>query len=221
MLNSNFKEINVFFSNLPEVKAEKGILQNKHHEFDVFEHTKKFVDYVSELTEDKNIIVAGWLHDIGKPITAKVELDKDNKPVENESGKPYHNFYNHENIGKDIVDSMDKKIFKKFGLDKEKISILVGYHYLPMIGIKELRKTENFKDFVLSFNKLDNNLSNLEVAKKEILTMFLADKLAQGKFCMDKNELFLIRETLLKNNRTESDLRKIYDMQKTASGKKG
>ena len=79
-----------------------------------------------------------------------------------------------------------------------------------------MRKTKSFGEFTLSFNELDEQLSNLQVTKEEVLIMFLADKIAQGKFCTDKDELLLIRETLLKKDRKENDLKKIYEIQQKA-----
>ena len=216
MSKNDLKEINDFFSKLPEVEAEKDIVQNKHHEFDVFRHTQKFVEYVSGLTDDKDIIVAGWLHDIGKPVTATPELDKDGNPVKDAGGRTYHDFHDHENVGAKMVDRIDINIFKKFNLNKDRVSRLVACHYIPMKGIKQMRKTKSFGEFTLSFNELDEQLSNLQVTKEEVLIMFLADKIAQGKFCTDKDELLLIRETLLKKDRKENDLKKIYEIQQKA-----
>ena len=42
--------------------------------------------------------------------------------------------------------------------------------------------------------------------------MFLADRLAQGEGCIDKEELFAIRECLLDN---DSNLKKIYSLKKS------
>jgi hypothetical protein len=214
MSKDDLKAINDFFSKLPEVQAGKDICQNKHHEFDVFEHTQKYVEYISELSNDKDIIAAGWLHDIGKPVTATTELDKDGKIIEKEPGKHYHNFRDHEHVGREMVLKMNPDIFNRFGLNQERIARLVGCHFIPMKGIKHMRKATNFEDFVVSFNSLNDSLSNLDVKKEEVLLMFLADKLAQGNTLTDKKELFIIRETLLKENRTEEDLRKIFKIEK-------
>jgi hypothetical protein len=45
---------------------------------------------------------------------------------------------------------MDKEFFTNLNLNQERIAKLVECHYIPMKCIKELRKTENFLDFVNS-----------------------------------------------------------------------
>lgn len=44
--------------------------------------------------------------------------------------------------------------------------------------------------------------------------MFLTDKLAGDKSTIDKDELFMIRKILLKEERYIEDLMKIYEIQK-------
>lgn len=208
------------FSALPEVQAGKDLWQNEFHEFDVFVHTSEFVRHLSELTDSRNIRAAGWLHDIGKPIVATPKLDSEGKPVEYAPGKPYHKFDDHEIVGEKMVQEMDPEFFNALNLDQEKVAALVGCHYLPMKGIKSMRETKNYTDFELAFNQLDQKLSSVAVSKQEVLDMFVADKLAQGKFCTDKEELFAIREVLLKTEREEADLRHLYELQQQAYGNK-
>lgn len=218
--DSKIESLNNIFEKIPEVQAEIGLWQNKFHEFDVFKHSKEFVKNIENLTTDKNMIAAGWLHDIGKVITAKTKVDEKGNPIEKEPGKPYHDFIDHEIVGEEMVRKLDPEIFTKFELDQDKVAKLVGCHYIPILGIRDMRKTKNFNEFTLSFNKLNDQLSNASVSKEEVLTMFLADKLAQGKFCTDKDELFLIRETLLNPKIEEKDLTKIYKIHKLAYGNK-
>ena len=207
-------------SALPEVQAGRNLWQNDFHEFDVYEHTSEFVRHLSELTDNRNIRAAGWLHDIGKPVVATPKLDRDGKPIFRAPGQPYHNFDDHESVGEEMVRDMDPEFFISLKLDQDKVASLVGSHYLPMKGIKAMRKTENFIDFFNAFTSLNKTLESASASKEEILDMFVADKLAQGKFCTDQEELFAIREVLLYDDHSNNDLRRLYDMQQQIYGNK-
>ncbi len=216
---------------LPEVQAGKDFWQNDFHEFDVYEHTAKFVKHMKEILDDEDneidphLVVAGWLHDIGKPVVATPKM-KDGVQAEREPGKLYHGFTNHEIEGEEMVRRMDPQIFEALGLDQEKIASLVYCHYLPMKGIKETRKTANWDDFLQQYEGLKKVLIDIEtteertpVSKREVLLMFLADKLAQGdpdKYVTDQGELFAIRDALLSEDSEQEQqrLKDIYELQK-------
>ena len=200
---------------LPEVKAGSGLWQNSFHEFDVYDHTLEFVKCLKGLTDDVNMIAAGYLHDIGKPVVAKPKYEEGIQ--DRDPGKLYHTFDDHERVGQEMVREMDPELFKGLGLDQDRIALLVGCHYLPMKGIKALRATVNFNDFVREYQNLQRTLEDAPVPKEDILTMFLADKLAQGKYCTDREELFAIKDALLGK---EGDPRRIYDLQKDLYGNK-
>ncbi len=202
------------FFNLPEIQAGKDLWQNKFHQYDVLEHTQKFVECLSEFSKDRNVRAAGWLHDIGKSIVAIPKISKDGLVEYSIDGKKYHTFPNHEIVGEEMVKKMDPKIFKEFDLDQEKIASLVGCHYLPMKGIKVLRKSTSFHNFKIAFNHLEQVLGHMSVSQEEVLDMFIADSLSKGMGCSDREELLLVRETLLKNNNTDEDLLKIYQLQR-------
>lgn len=214
MTNTKLEQI---ILEMPQLKAERGLWQNAFHEFDVYDHTIEFVKYLKTMTSDKNMIVAGYFHDIGKPVVAKPKI-KDGKIQEREPGKPYHEFDNHEEVGEQMVEQMDSKLFKGLYLDQKRISKLVGCHYLPMEGIKTLRKTKNYSEFLEKYSALNKTLETSGVPKIDILTMFLADKLAQGKFCTDREELLAIRDSLL--GKENYSLEEIYQMQKKSYGGK-
>lgn len=213
---------------------EKGnfLWQNVFHEYDVYDHSADYLKHIKKFSDDPNIIAASYLHDIGKPMVAKPKLDKKTGQVlEKEPGIPYHSFDDHEKVGADFIRNLDPKTFtelnKKFNLDldQERISQLINCHYLPMKGIKGLRKLikeeKTFAEWKQAFEKLEQSLDKPaeapNVPRSEILLMFLADKLAQGPNLQDKNELMAIRDIMSKENLTSKDkkkeLEKIYQIQ--------
>jgi len=217
--SKEFKELEEKLKKLPEVQAGKGLWQNNFHEFDVYDHTLSFVKHIKELTTDPEIIVAGYLHDIGKPVVKKPKI-KDGKLQEKEPGKPYHKFTDHEIVGENMVREMDPELFKKYNLDQNRISKLVGAHYLPMKYIKAMRKTENFEDFKKAFKNLKEALRATNLTKESVMDMFLADQLAKGKGCTDFEELKKIREAVLADLTEGPELKEIYNLQKEMYGNK-
>ena len=201
---------------LPEVQAGRGLWQNRFHQFDVYNHTLEFVRYVKMLTEDIDVIAAGYLHDIGKPVVAKPKYEEGVLQIA-EAGTPYHTFDGHERVGEEMVREMDPRLFKKLAVDQGRVASLVGCHYKPMKGIKAMRKTMSYGDFLREYRRLQEELDSLPVSKEDVLMMFLADRLAQGEYCRDKEELLAIREALLEG---EMDPRGIYEMQKEMYGDK-
>lgn len=201
-------ELEKMLQELPGLTAGKGIKQNEFHDYDVYEHTRRYVDFLKEMTGDEDVLTAGYLHDIGKPPlrTTKKEL---------KSGE-YDQFEGHDKIGEEIVRQMDPNFFQRFRLDQEKIAKLVGTHHIPMDYIKEMRKTGDWNSFK---NKYDEFISALEktcLPTNEIMMMFLADSLAKGK-CDDLEELKLVREVVLDNGK---NLGEVYELQKKAYGGK-
>lgn len=206
--------LDAIIGNLAEVRAGADLWQNDFHEFDVLGHTQKCVAEMAKLSADLNMRAAAWLHDIGKPPAALPKLDKDGRQMERQPGQLYHRFNDHEIMGEEMVKRMPKELFDRLGLDQEKVASLVGCHYLPMKGIKAMRKTENFADFVASFKQLERTLSAVSVTKEEILDMFVADSLSKGTHCTDQSDLMAVRDALLKQDASEDDLRKSYEVQK-------
>lgn len=69
---------------LPELEACVGIVQNKHHTLDVFNH---IIQTVANIRNDKILRLAAMFHDIAKPITLTTDEKGDN------------HFYGHEHEG--------------------------------------------------------------------------------------------------------------------------
>lgn len=202
---------------MPQIQIGKGLWQNAFHEYDVFSHTLNYVEHLKTMTSDEEMIVAGYLHDIGKPVVAKPKI-KNGKLLEKEAGKPYHEFEDHELVGEELVRNMPFELFKEYNLNQERIAKLVSSHYLPMDGIKEMRKTKNYSEFESKYQKLEKTLDKSGITRSEVLTMFLADCLSKGKGCTDIEELKAIRSSLI--GKPEYTLNDIYQMQKQTYGGK-
>ena len=83
----------------------KGIMQNKYHEWDVYNHTMMVVEHVNGKGADNTLVVAAYLHDLGKILNAKPRV-KDGKVQHDPSGNPYHVFdepLRHEQTGADYI----------------------------------------------------------------------------------------------------------------------
>ncbi|MCI0707040.1 MAG: CCA tRNA nucleotidyltransferase [Ignavibacteriae bacterium] len=104
----------------PEVSQLSGVDQRKdHHHKDVFLHTLKVVDNISETTDSLWLRLAALLHDIAKPRT---------KAFVEGTGWTFHG---HEDVGARMV----KPIFRKLKLPLEHLPYvekLVRLHLRPM-----------------------------------------------------------------------------------------
>ncbi|MFH1399999.1 MAG: HD domain-containing protein [Nanoarchaeota archaeon] len=203
---------------LPQVVAGKGVWQNKFHEFDVYGHTIEYVRCVKEMTSDIELVVAGYLHDIGKPVVAKPKF-KDGVPQQNDQGFPYHEFDDHERVGEGMVRAMPARMFVDFDLDQERIARLVGAHYLPMQNIKRMRKAATYDSFVEQYGMLGQALDATSLSRADVMTMFLADCLSKGKGCTDIDELRLARDVILGDG-DQRLLASLYALQKRGYGGK-
>ncbi len=99
---------------IPELRQGIGISQNKHHIYNIFEHSIKSLDYAAKKGYSLEIRLAALFHDIAKPITKKGEGEN-------------ATFFAHEYLGA----KMAKKILERLCFPKEiinKVSHLVRYH---------------------------------------------------------------------------------------------
>ena len=202
---------------MPELTCGKGLWQNKFHEFDVYEHTLKYVEFLKEMTSDPTMIVAGYFHDIGKPVVKKLKMS-DGVPEEKSPGAPYHEFHDHERVGEEMVRKMDPKIFIDYSLDQERVAKLVGSHFLPLWHIKKMREAKNYNEFIEKYRELGRALDLTGLPQEDVMTMFLADTLAKGSNCPDIEELKLAREAIINN--TPELPRALYSIQAKMYGGK-
>lgn len=182
---------------MPEIQVMKGIWQNDFHEFDVYNHTMDFVRHIRKMTDDDNIIAAGYLHDIGKPVTAQPKV-KNGIWLERSPTQKYHTFPNHEAVGEDMVRAMSPELFDTYNLNQDRVAKLVGVHYEPMKGIKQMRKATSKTDFIDAFENLEGIIEKSNLPKEEVWMMFLADTLSKGQTCTDQPELETVRDLALK-----------------------
>jgi len=99
---------------LPEVLEGYGVSQNKHHIFEIYEHSLRSLNYAAKENFSPAVRLAAFLHDVGKPRTKNGE-------------GPDSTFYGHEIVGaKMTAQILEKLKFPK--KDIEKITKLVRYH---------------------------------------------------------------------------------------------
>ena len=99
---------------IPELEEGWGVTQNKHHIYDVYEHSLRSLDYAAKRGFNKYVRLAALLHDVAKPRVKKGE-------------GPDATFYNHEIVGaKMVCQILGRLRFPK--KDIEKIAKLVRYH---------------------------------------------------------------------------------------------
>lgn len=130
---------------IPELLDGYGVEQNKHHIYDVYNHSIKSLEFAADQNFELPIRLAVLLHDIGKPITKKGD-------------GPDSTFYNHELVGA----KMTAKILERLKFPRkqaEKIVKLVRHHLfyynVGEVGESSVRRLirkvglENIKDLVL------------------------------------------------------------------------
>ncbi|MGB2762696.1 MAG: HD domain-containing protein [Minisyncoccales bacterium] len=99
---------------IPELEEGYGVSQNKHHIYEVYEHSLRALRYACEKGFNQYVRFAALLHDIGKPRTKRGEGAN-------------ACFYNHEIVGAKMSEQILNRL--KFSKkDIEKIVRLVRYH---------------------------------------------------------------------------------------------
>jgi len=134
--------------------------QNDYHRYGVFRHSLMVVVHLIKAKQYK-MIMAGILHDFGKPFTAK----PDEKDIA--KGRGELSFTNHEEFSYQII--------KKWNFISNETKLLVRYHYL----IRGLSKAKE-KGEMLKYRRLKRVWDRLSLEMKKDLSIFLkADDLAK------------------------------------------
>ncbi len=137
----------LLFYILPEMAGMKGCLQNRHHAFDVFDHTIQTVHQMEELTNldpdpdakhrpltepmdvhrQTRLKLAALLHDIGKPLNRKLADDG------------HIGFTGHASTGARLVAAIGERL--KFSRkETEYAAKMVQYHLRPLFLFKDNNK---------------------------------------------------------------------------------
>jgi putative nucleotidyltransferase with HDIG domain len=98
---------------LPELAATIGVMQNKHHAWDVYEHTLRAVDLAP--SDRPRVRWAALLHDLGKPGTRAVREDGE------------ATFHGHPALGAEIADRALERL-RLPRAEREAIVLLVKEH---------------------------------------------------------------------------------------------
>ena len=137
----------ILFNILPEMAAMKGCSQNRHHAFDVFDHTIQTVRHMEILTAQNQspdtdpspvteaihrrrqtrLKLAALLHDIGKPLTRQATRDDHIK------------FKGHASAGARMVADIGSRL-RLSRAEMEHAVKMVQYHLRPLLLFKAKNK---------------------------------------------------------------------------------
>ncbi len=105
---------NLLIEMMPELLQGYGVGQNKHHRYDVYEHSLRALEYAAAKKFPLELRLAALLHDIGKPLTKQGD-------------GPDCTFYNHEIIGAKLARHMLTRL--RFSNETIRtVTHLVRYH---------------------------------------------------------------------------------------------
>jgi len=104
----------------PEIAALAGMEQPAEwHHKDIFYHTLQVVDNLAQLTENRDLRLAGLVHDIGKPRRRKFDSDKG------------WTFHGHEVVGSRMLDRVSHRM-KLSNKTKEYLKKMTDLHLRPI-----------------------------------------------------------------------------------------
>lgn len=209
----NTLEMETELKGLPELVLGKGMYQNKYHAYDVYGHTEKYVESLKEMTDDKEMIAIGYLHDIGKPVL-RIERDEEYKVRKDEPG--YDVFKGHEERGEHMILEMRPELFKKYELDQNRIAKFVGAHFIPMTYFLKMQKETEWDAFVEHYKTLNEALEETHLDKDKQMMMFIADLKSKGPHCEDMDELLIFKDAI----GNKSLVKKLYELQGGKYGNK-
>lgn len=149
------RELNLLKYIIPELIDNYGVLQNKHHIYDCYQHAIKSLEYTAKKKMNMYVRIASLLHDIAKPkVKSGTGVDA--------------TFYNHEIVGAKLTFQIlnNLKFSKK---EIEKITKLVRFH-LFYYNVDEVGES--------SIRRLLKNVGQDNI--EELLQVRQADRIGSG-----------------------------------------
>jgi tRNA nucleotidyltransferase (CCA-adding enzyme) len=104
----------------PELVDMKGCVQNRHHRYDVWEHTLRTVDGITN--KSLQLRLAALLHDVGKPVVRDVSSKTED-----------YIFHDHEVQGSRLADAIMRRLKFPNNL-REPVVALVRHHIVVYCG---------------------------------------------------------------------------------------
>ncbi len=208
----------ILFTVLPEMAAMKGCLQNRHHDFDVFEHTIRTVGHMEALTSrDQNydpghqplmkamdthrqtrLKLAALLHDIGKPLSI------------HRTGDGHVSFKGHESTGGRMVTNIGSRL--RFSRKEiEHTAKMVRCHLGPLFLFNARQKRTLTQRGITRFFMKTHGVTT------DILLLSLADMRAKQIFTHTTGPEFELFVTELAH-RYEDDYRPSLEIPSLISG---
>jgi len=141
---------------LPELEKGVGVSQNRHHIYDIYEHSMRSLNASAEKGYSLEVKIAALFHDIGKPETKEGE-------------GPDSTFYNHDYVGAKVV----ARILSRLKFPKkfiEKVAMLVKNH---MFVSDPERLTEAGARRIIKRVGLENI--------SDLINLRIADRLGMGR----------------------------------------
>ncbi len=191
---------------IPELENCYGVTQNKHHQYTVFEHLIKALEYAANKNFDLETRLAALLHDIGKPQTKTGE-------------GPESHFYGHDLVSVKLATEILQRLkFSKETIDT--VSALIRNHMFRYNTNPELGDVTTDS----AVRRIIKNVGRKNIFK--LINLRLADRYAQGN--VKKIEKFDLRhikfrmEKLLKEPLSVKELKiNGNDVMKTLNIKPG
>lgn len=144
---------------MPEmVKTIHFDQNNPHHDLPLHEHLQQVLGYLTSVSDDKDLRLMGFLHDVGKPDSEWKDADGISHYYQNEQGEGK----NHESIGAEQArEIMERLRYPQARIDR--VTHLIQHHMFPefssMSGARKFinRVGDEHTNDLLSFRDADHS----------------------------------------------------------------